>query len=269
MMKRVFHIATIFPEFFDSPLKVGNISRAIEKGLLEVLIHNIRDYTTDPRGKVDDKPYGGGPGMVMSPEPFFRLCMSIAESDEVEAVKQKIDIILLTPRGVPFSQKIATEIAASSKPKVILCGRYEGIDNRVAEALATREISIGDYVLSGGEPAALVILDAIVRLIPGVVGSPESILEESLSEGLLEYPQYTRPEEFMGFKVPPVLTSGNHRLINIWRLRRQIIETFYRRPDLFERFIENEDKLKEVEKKAGKVEEIIKNSKKFVNYDDD
>jgi len=242
------HIGTIFPEFFESPLKIGNLKRAIEKGLLNVFLHNLRDYTSDPHRKVDDRPYGGGPGMVMSPEPFFKLAFNIANTESLEKVRNKLEIVLFTPRGELFTQKTAVELAQLNKKLLFLCGRYEGIDERVAEYLATRELSIGDFVLSGGEPAALVVMDAVVRLIPGVVGDQESVKDESFEKHLLEYPQYTRPEDFLGFKVPRVLLSGNHRLIKVWRLEKQIKDTYRRRPDLFEKFLSDPENKKLVEK---------------------
>ncbi|MCX7832344.1 MAG: tRNA (guanosine(37)-N1)-methyltransferase TrmD [Actinobacteria bacterium] len=237
------HIATIFPEFFNSSLRVGNIKRSLEKNLVHIEIHNLRDFTSDPHKKVDDKPYGGGSGMVMTPEPFFKLCFHITGTETPEDARNLAEIILLTPRGKLFDQATAEELSKTKKKLIFLCGRYEGIDERVAEYLSTRQISIGDYVLSGGEPAALVIIDAIVRLIPGVVGDYESVEKESFSENLLEYPQYTRPENFMGYKVPKILLSGNHRLIDAYRLERRIIDTYNRRPDLFEKFIQKKENL--------------------------
>lgn len=245
------HVGTIFPEFFDSPLSVGNIRRAQEKGIVRISLHNLRDYTSDPHRKVDDRPYGGGAGMVMMPEPFFKLCLSITDTNSPEEARKSAEIILLTPRGKLFTQKTARELSTSSKPLIFLCGRYEGIDERVAEHLATRQISIGDFVLSGGEAAALTIIDSIVRLLPGVVGDEESLEEESFEEYLLEYPQYTRPEDFMGLKVPRILLSGNHRLIEAYRLKRRLLDTFNRRPDLFKKFVEKKGNKEIVEKILG------------------
>jgi tRNA (guanine37-N1)-methyltransferase len=240
-IKKVVHIATIFPGYFDSIIAYGNIARALEKKLLEINIHDLRDYTDDPHGKVDDRPYGGGAGMVMKAQPFFSLCMNILGASKPEECREKAEIILLTPRGRVFNQEIAGRLAVVEKPVFLLCGRYEGVDNRVAEVLATDEISIGDYILSGGEPAAVVILDVIARLIPGVVGTYESIIEESFSDYLLEYPQYTRPESLYGYTVPKVLLTGNHRLIDSWRMKMRIADTKERRPDLFEKALSNED----------------------------
>lgn len=234
------HIGTIFPEFFTSPLKVGNIRRALEKSLLKISVHDLRDFTSDPHRKVDDRPYGGGSGMVMMPEPFFNLCFHISGTCEVEEVRKRSEIVLFTPRGKVFNQKTAIALATSKKPLILLCGRYEGVDERVAEHLATMQISLGDFILSGGEPAALAVIDAISRLIPGVVGDRESLADESFESNLLEYPQYTRPENFMGFKVPKVLLSGNHRLIEAFRLKQRLTDTMNRRPDLFKKFLDDE-----------------------------
>lgn len=249
------HIGTIFPEFFSSPLNVGNLKRAFEKKLVEIKVHNLRDYTSDPHKKVDDRPYGGGSGMVMMPEPFFNLCFSILGTNDLNEAKKKAEILLLTPRGKLFNQAMAKKLSETDKELIILCGRYEGVDERVAEHLATMQVSIGDYVLSGGEPAALVILDSLVRLVPGVVGDYESILDESFEENLLEYPQYTRPEDFMGFSVPKVLLSGNHRLIESFRMKRRLIDTLERRPDLFEKFLSSPANKEIVKKYLGSIPE--------------
>ena len=223
-------ILCLFPEMFTSPLNESIIKRAREQGLVNIMIHNIRDYTHDKHHTVDDYPYGGGPGMVLKPEPIF---------EAAEAVKQQLGvsempIILLTPQGRLFSQSVAQEL--SLHPSLMLiCGHYEGLDERVCEYLATDEISIGDYVLSGGELAALVIVDATVRLIPGVLGSQDSAGTDSHSNGLLEYPQYTRPDVYQDWQVPPVLLSGNHGEIAQWRRHQAILRTAKRRPDLLEK----------------------------------
>ncbi|MFO7773156.1 MAG: tRNA (guanosine(37)-N1)-methyltransferase TrmD [Dehalococcoidia bacterium] len=223
-------ILCLFPEMFASPLNQSIIKRASERGLVNVVIHDIRDYTHDKHHTVDDYPYGGGPGMVLKPEPIF---------EAVEAIKQQlgvsdIPIILLTPQGRLFSQSVAQELALH--PHIMLiCGHYEGVDERVCEHLATDEISIGDYVLSGGESAALVVVDAVVRLIPGVLGSEYSANGDSHSDGLLEYPQYTRPQVYRDWSVPSVLLSGNHSEIAQWRRRQAILRTAKRRPDLLEK----------------------------------
>jgi tRNA (guanine37-N1)-methyltransferase len=223
-------ILCLFPEMFTSPFKESIIKRAREQGLVNIMIHNIRDYTHDKHHTVDDYPYGGGPGMVLKPEPIF---------EAAEAVKHQLGvsdmpIILLTPQGRLFSQSVAQEL--SLHPQLMLiCGHYEGLDQRVCDHLATDEISIGDYVLSGGELAALVVVDAIARLIPGVLGSQDSAGSDSHSNGLLEYPQYTRPDIYQDWQVPSVLLSGNHGEIAQWRRRQAILRTAKRRPDLLEK----------------------------------
>ena len=218
----------LFPEMFVSPFNQSIVKRAKEQGLVDIVIHNIRDHTHDKHHTADDYPYGGGPGMVLKPEPIF---------EAIEATKQQINpgkvaIILLTPQGRLFSQQIAQELASHSH-LMLICGHYEGVDERVHEHLATDEISIGDYVLSGGEPAAMVLVDAIVRLIPGVLGSQTSLNSDSHTGGLLEYPQYTRPQIYQGWSVPSVLLSGNHEEIARWRHQEAISRTAKRRPDLF------------------------------------
>jgi tRNA (guanine37-N1)-methyltransferase len=223
-------ILCLFPETFVSPFNQSIIKRAREQGLVNIVIHNIRDYTRDRHHTVDDYSYGGGPGMVLKPEPIF---------EAVEAVKEKLDVselpvILLTPQGRLFSQSVAQEMALHHH-LMLICGHYEGFDERVCEYLATDEISIGDYVLSGGELAALVMVDAIVRLIPGVLGSDDSASSDSHSNGLLEYPQYTRPQVYRGWSVPSVLLSGNHGEIAQWRRRQAILRTAKRRPELLKK----------------------------------
>jgi tRNA (guanine37-N1)-methyltransferase len=218
-----FDIFTLFPDMFQGPFSASILKRAQERGLLSIALHNIRDVTTDKHHVVDDYPYGGGAGMVMKPEPIFSA---------VEAVHQGGPIILLTPQGRLFNQQIARELA--QEPCVtLICGHYEGIDERVLEHLVTDELSIGDYVLTGGELAAMIVVDATSRLIPGVLGGDESTLEESHSGNLLEYPHYTRPPEFRGWKIPDVLLSGNHAEIAKWRRKESLRRTRARRPDLF------------------------------------
>ena len=217
----------LFPEMFVSPFDCSIIKRARECGLVEVVVHNIRDYTHDKHRTVDDYAYGGGPGMVLKPEPIF---------EAVESIKKQVDygglpIILLTPQGRLFTQQVARELALHQNI-MLVCGHYEGVDERVREHLITDEISIGDYVLSGGELAAMVVVDAVVRLIPGVLGSPLSFHSDSHSNGLLEYPQYTRPEVYRSWSVPAVLLSGNHGEIARWRRQQAILRTLKRRPDL-------------------------------------
>ncbi len=223
-------ILCLFPEMFASPFDQSIIKRAKEKGIIDIVIHNIRDYTHDKHRTVDDYPYGGGPGMVLKPEPVF---------EAVEAIKQplntsEIPIILLTPQGRLFNQQVAKELALYPH-LILLCGHYEGIDERVHRHLATDEISIGDYVLSSGELAAMVIVDAIVRLIPGVLGSPMSANNDSHSDGFLEYPQYTRPQVYRSWSVPSVLLSGNHREIACWHRRQAILRTAKQRPELLKK----------------------------------
>jgi tRNA (guanine37-N1)-methyltransferase len=218
-------IVTIFPEFFTSPLDASLLGKARSRGLIDVALHDLRDHTDDPHRTVDDEPYGGGVGMVMKPEPWYAA---------VEAIEdwQSARRILLSPAGRRLDQGIVGQLA--KEPHLILmCGRYEGIDERVAEGLATDEISIGDYVIAGGEAAALVVVDAVARLIPGVVKEPASVEEESFGpSGLLDHPQYTRPPEFRGMRVPDVLLSGNHAEIGAWRRKEALERTKRRRPDL-------------------------------------
>ena len=238
-----FDIFTIFPGFFESPLRESMIKRAIEAGLLAVALHDIRAYTTDKHHTTDDYPYGGGGGMVVKPEPVFTAVESVlaighqgSGSGERGAGSEQsaIPIVLLTPQGRVFNQQVAVELAQHDRV-VLICGRYEGFDERIREHLATDEISIGDYVLTGGELAALVILDAVIRLKPGVLGDPTGAIDDSHASGLLEYPHYTRPPEFRGWRVPEVLLSGNHAQIERWRREQALRRTWLRRPDLLNR----------------------------------
>ena len=219
-----FDIITIFPEMFEGFLSGGIIKRAIQKGLIEINVRNLRDYTTDKHRTVDDRPYGGEEGMVFKPEPVFTAVESIRES-------AAMPVYLLSPSGRPFDARLAEEMARHSQV-VLICGRYEGVDERVAEHLATDEISIGDYVLTGGELAAMVMVDAVSRFVPRVVGKAESVLHESFFDGRLDFPQYTRPRDFRGMKVPPVLFSGDHKKIETWRRTKALEKTARRRPDL-------------------------------------
>jgi tRNA (guanine37-N1)-methyltransferase len=223
-------ILCLFPEMFVSPLNESIIKRAREQGLVDVIIHDIRDYTHDKHHTADDYPYGGGPGMVLKPEPIFEA----AETVKQQLGVGEIPLILLTPQGRLFSQSVAQELALYSN-LMLICGHYEGVDERICEHLATDQISIGDYVLSGGELAALVVVDAVARLIPGVLGSEDSAGNDSHSDGLLEYPQYTRPPSYRGWSVPSVLLSGNHGEVAQWRHRQAIVRTAKRRPDLLEK----------------------------------
>ena len=225
-------ILTLFPEMFESILNTAIFKRACERGLVEVIVRNIRDYTHDKHRTVDDYPYGGGAGMVLKPEPIFEAVEAILdETGKRHNHKEEVQVILLTPQGRKFSQSIAAEISQHNH-LVLICGHYEGVDERVREYLVNDEISIGDYVLSGGETAAMVVADAVVRLVPEVLGSAESHVEESHNAGLLEYPQYTRPPDYRGWEVPEILLSGNHREIARWRREQAIFRTASRRPDL-------------------------------------
>ncbi|MFA5536094.1 MAG: tRNA (guanosine(37)-N1)-methyltransferase TrmD [Bacillota bacterium] len=221
-------VLTIFPELFISPLKTSIVKRAIEKNLLEVVLTDFRDYAVDKHRRVDDYPFGGGSGMVLKPEPIFRAWESIA--GDLERNK-KPRTILLCPQGRVFNQKLALELA-QEKRLILICGHYEGVDERIRNYLVTDEISLGDYIITGGELGALVLIDAVTRLLPGVLGAEQSLLEESFSQGLLEYPQYTRPREFRGMEVPEILLSGNHKKIEEWRQEQAIKRTKERRPDL-------------------------------------
>ena len=218
-------ILTLFPAMFDGPLTESILKRAQEKGLLTLRLHDIRDYATDKHRTVDDAPYGGGGGMVMMPGPLVAAIEHVRGSDTGSPV------ILLTPQGRVFTQKIAQELAGHER-LILVCGRYEGVDERVRQLAITDEISIGDYVITGGELAAMIIVDAVARLIPGVLGAPWGAEEDSHAMGLLEYPHYTRPSVFRGMPVPDVLLSGDHAAIEAWRRREAIRRTWQRRPDL-------------------------------------
>lgn len=223
-----FDVFTLFPEVFDPYLQASIIQRARQRGLIEVNLHNIRDWTTDKHHICDDMPYGGGGGMVMKPEPIFTAVESVL------GAQPACPLILMTPQGRTFTQKVAEELV--QHPRIaLLCGRYEGIDERVRQHLVSDEISIGDFVLSGGELPALVVIDAVARLIPGVLGDPNGPWDDSHASGLLEYPHYTRPPEFRGWRVPDILLSGNHAAIAHWRREQALRRTFERRPDLFEK----------------------------------
>ncbi len=223
-----FDFVTIFPQMIAGPLSEGVVGRAIDRGLLDVKVHDLRDHATDRHRVVDDVPFGGGPGMVLKAEPLFRAVAHIrAERGQPDA------IILTSPDGRRLTQAVAQRLAGAGH-LVILCGRYEGVDERVRTHLATETLSIGDYVVSGGELPALVIADAVARLVPGVVGDEESVARDSFSRGLLDYPQYTRPASYEGLEVPAVLLSGHHREIERWRRRQALARTLARRPDLLE-----------------------------------
>jgi len=208
-MTKRFDVVSLFPEVFEPYFRAGVVGRAIARGLLELRAHDLREHTHDRHRQVDDVPYGGGPGMVLKPEPLF-------EAIEAIRAENRGPVILMEPWGEPFTQELARELAAEPG-LVIVCGRYEGIDDRVRESLADREISIGGYVLSGGELPAMVVIDAVSRLVPGVLGDEESLAGDSFTADLLGHPQYTRPAEYRGLRVPEVLLSGNHREIEAWR----------------------------------------------------
>jgi tRNA (guanine37-N1)-methyltransferase len=245
-------IVTIFPDFFRGPLDYGITRRAQEMGLARIQVHDVREFTHDRHRTVDDRPFGGGEGMVLKPEPLFECLesMGLAGRDERIAGTAKQSVVLLSAQGQKFNQKIATELALLDR-MVLVCGRYEGVDERVADFLADRELCIGDYVLSGGEMGAAVIVEAVMRLLPGAVGNEASTQQESFtvdtkakivggadstcgSNGLLDYPHYTRPAEFRGIAVPEALMSGNHEEIRRWRRQRALEKTFRNRPDLLE-----------------------------------
>ncbi len=225
-------ILTLFPQMFEVPFSFGIFKRAVDNGLVSINLHNIRDFTHDKHNIVDDYPYGGGSGMVLKPEPIFEAMASIRKDIKDEA--GKMPVILLTPQGRLFSQQIAQELSQHSQ-LIFICGHYEGVDERVREHLATDEISIGDYVLTGGEVPAMVVMDAVLRLLPGVLGSEDSPQNDSYTAGLLEYPQYTRPAVYKGWSVPEVLLSGNHARIAKWRREQIIRRTLERRPDLLDK----------------------------------
>ena len=223
-----FDIVTIFPRMIDAALAEGVVSRGIAAGVLNVVVHDLRDYTSDRHRSVDDVPYGGGPGMVMKPEPLVRAVEAIRATRGVPDA-----VILLSPQGKRFTQAEALRLSGHSH-LVLLCGRYEGMDERVPELVGAEEMSIGDFVVSGGELPAVMIVDAVSRLVPGVVGDEQSVAEDSFARGLLDYPHYTRPAEFAGRRVPEILLSGHHADVRRWRKRTALERTLERRPDLIE-----------------------------------
>ena len=230
-----FDIITIFPEFFREAVDCGIVRRARNAGLVEIIAHDLRQWTTDKHHVVDDRPFGGGDGMVLKPEPIFAGVEALTGAARREDLPPNTRVVLLSAQGEVFTQALAKDLSQSDSRLVLLCGRYEGVDERVSDALVTDEVSIGDYVLSGGEPAAMVMIDAVVRLLPGALGSDTSAVYESFSEGLLDYPQYTRPPDFRGMKVPEVLLSGNHAEIARWRKEAALEKTRRKRPDLLNR----------------------------------
>ena len=223
-----FHVLTLFPAMFVGPFAESIIARAKSKGLVDIQVHNVRDQAHDRHRTTDDYPFGGGAGMVMKPEPLFEGVEAIRASQELDA---SVPIVLLSPQGRTLTHSVAQELAGH-RDLVLICGRYDGVDERVRRHLATDEVSIGDYVLSGGELAAMVVIEAVSRLVPGVVGASESVLADSFASGLLQYPQFTRPADFRGWAVPEVLLSGDHAQIALWRRRQSLERTALARPDL-------------------------------------
>jgi tRNA (guanine37-N1)-methyltransferase len=228
-----FDLLTIFPEFFAGPFDFGIINRAREQGIVEIVIHDLRSFTTDKHHVVDDRPFGGGEGMVLKPEPIFRAVESLLVEDQ--ARENRAGVILLSPQGRIFNQAEARRFADEFSRLILICGRYEGVDERVAEHLITDEISIGDYVLTGGEIPSMVVVDAVTRLLPNALGSETSALRDSFSEGPLDCPHYTRPAEFRGWRAPEVLVSGHHGEVAKWRRRAALLKTLKMRPDLIEK----------------------------------
>jgi tRNA (guanine37-N1)-methyltransferase len=225
-------VVTLFPDFFESPLRSGLLGKALERGIATVNLVNPRDFTTDKHHKVDDEPYGGGVGMLMKPEPIFAAVESLPR-------RPRHDVILLTPQGEPMTQPLFRTLTTEFDQLVLICGHYEGVDERVLH-LVTREVSLGDFVLTCGEIPALTLINGVVRLRPGTVGKTDSLKFESFETDLLDYPQYTRPAEFRGWEVPPVLRSGNHEAIAQWRYEQQIKRTQQRRPDLYARWLDQQ-----------------------------
>ena len=236
-MRMQFDVFTILPEVFPTYLDTSILKKAQERGLIDIRIHNIRDYTQDKHHTTDDTPYGGGGGMVMKPEPIFAAVETVLGRNPrlpSPETASNIPIILLTPQGRVFTQKVAEELS-HHEHIALICGRYEGIDERIREHLVTDEISVGDYVLTGGELPALVLIDAVARLIPGVLGDPTGAEDDSHAMGLLEYPHYTKPPEFRGWRVPDILLSGDHGKIEKWRREQALLRTYKRRPDMLEK----------------------------------
>jgi tRNA (guanine37-N1)-methyltransferase len=227
-------VLTLFPEMFESPLSFSILKRAQQQNIVQIALSNIRDFALDSYHKVDDSPYGGGPGMVMMCQPVFD-CLDHVRSMNPEPGK----VLLMCPQGKPFDQQMATELAAQ-KRLILITGRYEGFDERIRTGLDAEAFSIGDYVLSGGELSAMVVIDAVVRLLPGALGDNQSAHDESFTDGLLEYPHYTRPENFRGMTVPPILLGGNHAKIAEWRLQQRIERTQKQRPDLWAKYLQQQ-----------------------------
>lgn len=247
-----FHIMTLFPDMVKDGLNTSILAKASEKGLISIDTYNIRDYTKDKHKKVDDYPYGGGAGMLMQAQPVYDCYQAIVEQ---QRSRQRVRCIYLSPQGRTFTQQMAQDLA-NEEQLIFLCGHYEGIDERVLEEIVTDQVSIGDYVLTGGELPAMVMIDAIARLVPGVLNNEDSAQTESFSDYLLEYPQYSRPEEWNGKKVPEILLSGDHAKVEEWRLQMSMERTRERRPDLYEKYVEEhaEEIAKRLKKQARKEE---------------
>jgi tRNA (guanine37-N1)-methyltransferase len=244
----IFEILTIFPGMFSSPMEESIVGKAHDRGLIEVRVHNVRDFAVDRHQMTDDRPFGGGEGMVMKPEPIVSALRAITDTGPPAR------IVLLNPQGRLFNQEIARELSRLER-LILVCGRYEGVDERVAEYFTDDQISIGDYVLTGGELAAMVVVDALTRLLPGALGNEGSAFSDSFSQPILEHPQYTRPQNFEGMGVPAVLLCGNHESIRRWRRGQALLRTSIRRPDLFARISLNEEDLALLESARGEIEE--------------
>ena len=253
-----FEVFTLLPEVFPPYLESSILQRARQRGLLEVRVHNIRDYTHDRHHTTDDTPYGGGGGMVMKPDPVFEAVESVLGPISVETPPAAVPVILLTPQGRVFTQRLAEGYSRYERI-ALLCGRYEGVDERIRAHLVTDEISVGDYVLTGGELPALILIDALARLIPDVLGDPTGAEDDSHSMGLLEYPHYTRPPEFRGWKVPDVLLSGDHAKIERWRREQALLRTYSKRPDMLEKAELSPEDRRFVEGLKSRVEEETDN----------
>ena len=239
------HIFTLFPEMFNGPFSASLLKRAVQRGLLDIKFHDIRDYSHDSHHTVDDYQYGGSSGMVLKPEPLFEAVEETL-SPYTQDVRKTTPILLLSPQGKLFTQDMAEKLAQKSV-LALICGRYEGVDERVRIGLATEEVSVGDYVLSGGELPAMMVVEAVARLIPGVVGSQESVEADSITSGLLQYPLYTRPYSYQGLDVPEVLLSGNHQEVARWRRHQSLLRTLQRRPDLLDKAQLTDEDLKYLE----------------------
>src|SRR5215471_15372915 len=230
-----FDLLTIFPEYFAGPFDFGIIKRARQQGIIEIVVHDLRSFTFDKHHVVDDRPFGGGDGMVLKPEPIFRAVETLLGEDAPGEGQKRAAVVLMSPQGRRLTQAEAERLARECSRMILLCGRYEGVDERVIEHLVTDEISIGDYVLTGGEIPAMVVVDAVTRLLPNVLGCETSALRDSFSDGLLDYPHYTRPEEFRGWRAPAALLSGHHGEVAKWRRRAALLKTLKTRPDLIEK----------------------------------